>query len=86
MKLGPAPEEGEGTREKKPDVGCVACHRDKRRNVPPKTRWKEEQREKARNMGSAGKENLAVEAPGEVGATVATVPEEREARQAPEGT
>ncbi len=37
-------------------------------------------------MGSAGKENLAVEAPGEVGATVATVPEEREARQALEGT
>jgi hypothetical protein len=77
---------GRDQREKKPDAGCVACHRDKRRNVPPKTRWKEEQKEKARNMGSAGKENLAVEVPGEVEATVATVPEEREARQALEGT
>jgi hypothetical protein len=54
--------------------------------VPPKTRWKEEQKEKARNMGSAGKENLAVEAPGEAGNIVATVPEEEEAQQASEGT
>ncbi len=37
-------------------------------------------------MGSAGKENLAVEAPEEAGATVATVPEEKEARRASEGT
>ena len=59
---GPSPGRGgRDQREKKPDAGCVTCHRDNRRNVPPKTRWKEEQKEKARNMGSAGKENLAVE-------------------------
>ena len=84
---GPSPGRGgRDQREKKPDAGCVACHRDKRRNVPPKTRWKEEQKEKACNMGSAGKENLAVEAPEEAGNIVATVPEEEEARQASEGT
>jgi len=84
---GPSPGRGgRDQREKKPDAGCVTCHRDKRRNVPPKTRWKEEQKEKARNMGSAGKENLAVEAPGEAGNTVATVPEKEEAQQASEGT
>jgi hypothetical protein len=37
-------------------------------------------------MGSAGKENLAIEAPEEAGTTVATVPEEKEAQQASEGT
>ncbi len=37
-------------------------------------------------MGSAGKENLAVEAPEEAGNIVATVPEEEEAQQASEGT
>jgi len=83
---GPSPGRGgRDQREKKPDAGCVACHRDKRRNVPPKTRWKEEQKEKARNMGSAGKENLAAEAPEEARITVATVPEEKGARRAPEG-
>ncbi|MFN9906842.1 MAG: hypothetical protein ACK56F_12095, partial [bacterium] len=79
---GPSPGRGgRDQREKKPDAGCAACHRDKRRNVPPKTRWKEEQKEKARNMGSAGKENLAVEVPEGVGDIVAAVPEEEEARQ-----
>jgi hypothetical protein len=72
---GPSPGRGgRDQREKKPDGGCIACHRDKRRNVPPKTRWKEEQKEKARNMGSAGKENLAAEAPEEARITVATGP------------
>ncbi len=76
---GPSPGRGgRDQREKKPDAGCVTCHRDKRRNVPPKTRWKEEQKEKARNMGSAGKENLAVEAPGVAGNIVATVPKEED--------
>ncbi len=37
-------------------------------------------------MGSAGKENLAVEAPGEAENIVATVPEEEEAQRASEGT
>ncbi len=41
---------------------------------------------KVRNMGSAGKENLAVEAPGEAGNIVATVPEEDEAQKASEVT
>jgi len=54
--------------------------------VPPKTRWKEEQKEKARKMESAGKENLAVKVPEGAGDIVATVPEEEEARQALEGT
>ena len=84
---GPSPGRGgRDPREKKPDAGCVACHRDKRRNVPPKTRWKEEQKEKARKMESAGKENLAVKVPGGAGDIVVTVPEEEEARQASEGT
>ena len=84
---GPSPGRGgRDQREKKPDAGCVACHRDKRRNVPPKTRWKEEQKEKARKMESAGKENLAVKVPGGAGDIVVTVPEEEEARQASEGT
>ena len=37
-------------------------------------------------MGSAGKENLAAEAPGGAGNIVATVPKEEEAQQASEGT
>ncbi|MFN9910335.1 MAG: hypothetical protein ACK56F_30190, partial [bacterium] len=77
---------GRDQREKKPDAGCVACHRDRRRNVPPKTRWKEEQKEKARNMGSAGKENLVAEVPEGAGNIVATVPEDEKAQQASEGT
>jgi hypothetical protein len=47
VEAGPSPGRGgRDQREKKPDDNCVACHRDKRRNVPPKTRWKEEQKEK----------------------------------------
>ncbi len=38
---------GRDQREKKPDGNCIACCRDKRRSIPPKTRWKEEQKEKA---------------------------------------
>jgi len=38
---------GRDLRERKADSNCVACCKDKKRGVPPKTRWKEEQREKA---------------------------------------
>jgi hypothetical protein len=87
VEAGPSPGRGgRDQREKKPDGNCIACHRDKRRNVPPKTRWKEEQKEKARNMGSAGKENLATEVPEKARITVATGPGEKDAQQASEGT
>jgi hypothetical protein len=66
---------GRDLREKKPDSNCVACCRDKRRGVPPKTRWKEEEKEKARSLKLSGKENRAVAVPG---------PEGSEAQQAPE--
>ncbi len=75
---------GRDQREKKPDSNCVACCRDKRRGVPPKTRWKEEQKEKARIMGSSGKENRAVAVPGTKGIFTAMEPEGSEAQQAPE--
>jgi hypothetical protein len=48
---------GRGLREKKTDSNCVACCKDKKRGVPPKTRWKEEQKEKARGQEAQGKEN-----------------------------
>ncbi len=54
---------GRDLREKKPDSNCVACCKDKKRGVPPKTRWKEEQKEKARNLESPGKENRAATVP-----------------------
>jgi hypothetical protein len=75
---------GRDQREKKPDSNCVACCRDKRRGVPPKTRWKEEQKEKARSMESSGKENLAVAVPGKKRISATTRPEGSEAQQAPE--
>jgi hypothetical protein len=75
---------GRDPREKKPDSNCVACCRDKRRGVPPKTRWKEEQKERARSMESSGKENRAVTVSGPKGIVAATGPEGSEAQQAPE--
>ncbi len=49
---------------------CVACSKDKKRGVPPKTRWKEEQKEKARSQEARGKENraMAMSSPGEAAA------------------
>ncbi len=65
IETGPSPgRRGRDQREKKPDGNCIACYRDKRRSIPPKTRWKEEQKEKARTMESSGKENLTVAVPG----------------------
>jgi hypothetical protein len=58
IETGPNPGRGgRDLREKKPDGNCIACCRDKRRSIPPETRWKEEQKEKARNMELSGKEN-----------------------------
>jgi hypothetical protein len=54
---------GRDLRERKAENNCVACSKDKRRGVPPKTRWKEEQKEKARSQEAQGKENRAVAAP-----------------------
>ncbi len=86
IEAGPNPgRRGRDHREKKPDGNCVACCRDKRRGIPPKTRWKEEQKEKARSMESSGKENLAVAVPGKKGIAAAMGPEERGAQQASEG-
>jgi hypothetical protein len=77
VETGPSPGRGgRDQREKKPDGNCIACHRDKRRSIPLKTRWKEEQKEKARSMGSAGKENLAAEVTEEMRVTAITGPEE----------
>ena len=57
IEAGPNPgRRGRDQREKKPDGNCVAYYRDKKRGILPKTRWKEEQKEKARSMGSSGKE------------------------------
>jgi hypothetical protein len=54
---------GRDVRERKAENNCVACSKDKRRGVPPKTRWKEELKEKARSQEAQGKENRAVAAP-----------------------
>jgi hypothetical protein len=74
---------GRDLREKKSDSNWVACCKDKKRGVPPKTRWKEEQREKARDLESPGKENRAAAVPGP-GEIIATTGSERsEAQQSP---
>ncbi len=75
---------GRDLKEKKPDSNCVACCKDKKRGVPPKTSWKEEQKEKARSLESPGKENWAVAVPGPRGVVAATGSEGSEAQQAPE--
>jgi hypothetical protein len=75
---------GRDLRERKADSNCVACCKDKKRGVPPKTRWKEEQKEKARSLESPGKENRAVAAPGLGEVIAATGSEGSEAQQAPE--
>jgi hypothetical protein len=75
---------GRDQRERKPDGNCIACCRDKRRGIPPKTRWKEEQKERARSMELAGKENLAVAVLGKKRIAATTEPEGSEAQQASE--
>ncbi len=51
---------GRDLRERKVENNCVACSKDKKRGVPPKTRWKEEQKERARSQEAQGKENRAI--------------------------
>jgi hypothetical protein len=73
---------GRDLRERKAVNNCVACSKDKRRGVPPKTRWKEEQKEKAQSRDgqgreAQGKENQAVAMPS---------PEEAAAVPAPGGS
>jgi hypothetical protein len=77
---------GRDLREKKSDSNCVACYKDKKRGVPPKTRWKEEQKEKARSLESPGKENRIAAVPGSEGIIAATGSEGSEAQRAPEET
>jgi hypothetical protein len=64
---------GRDLREKKVENNCDACSKDRKRGVPPKTRWKEEQKEKARSQEARGKENraMAVSSPGETAAAPA---------------
>jgi hypothetical protein len=64
---------GRDLREKKVENNCVACSRDKKRGVPPKTRWKEEQKEKAQSQEARGKLNraMAMSSPGEAAAAPA---------------
>ncbi len=68
---------GRDFRERKVENNCVACSKDKKRGIPPKTRWKEEQKEKARSQEAQGKENRAVAVPS---------PEEAVTVPAPEGS
>ncbi len=75
---------GRDLRERKTDSNCVACCKDKKKGVPPKTRWKEEQKEKARNQEAQGKENRTVVVPGPGRIIAATGSEGSEARQVPE--
>ncbi len=75
---------GRDPRERKPDSNCVACCGDKRRGVPPKTRWKEEQKEKAQSMELSGKENRAMAVPGLKGVVAAMESGGSETQQTPE--
>ncbi len=68
---------GRDLRERKVENNCGACSKDKKRGVPPKTRWKEEQKERARSQEAQGKENRTVVVPN---------PEEAVAVPAPEGS
>ncbi len=54
---------GRHLRERRVENNCAACTKDKKRGIPPKTRWKEEQKEKARSREAQGKENRAVAVP-----------------------
>jgi hypothetical protein len=45
----PSPERGKReSRDKDMESRCIACSKGKRKGIPPKARWKEEQKEKAR--------------------------------------
>ncbi len=73
---------GRDLKEKKADSNCIACCKDKKRGVPPKTRWKEEQKERARCQEAQGKENQSAAIPGPERAAVTPVTEGSEAQRA----
>jgi hypothetical protein len=59
MKIRPE-NERKGPKDKSVEAKCTACSRGKRKGIPPKVRWKEEQKEKAQGMEAIqeeGKEN-----------------------------
>ncbi len=66
---------GRDLKEKKADSNCIACCKVKKRGVPPKTRWKEEQKERARSQEAQGKENRSAAIPGPERAAVTPVKE-----------
>jgi hypothetical protein len=74
---------GRDLREKKTDSNCVACCKEKKRGIPPKTRWKEEQKEKARSQEAQGKENRSAAASGPERAAATPVTEGGETQRAP---
>jgi hypothetical protein len=74
---------GRDLREKKTDSNCVACCKEKKRGIPPKTRWKEEQKEKARSQEAQGKENRSAAAPEPERAAVTPVTKGGETQRAP---
>jgi hypothetical protein len=73
---------GRDLREKKTDSNCVACCKDKKRGVPPKTRWEEEQKEKARSQEAQGKENRTAAMLGPGKTTVKPATESSETQRA----
>jgi hypothetical protein len=73
---------GRDLREKKTDSNCVACCKDKKRGVPPKTRWKEEQKEKAQSQEAQGIENRTAAMPCPERTTTAPVAEGSETQRA----
>jgi hypothetical protein len=74
---------GRDLREKKTDSNCVACCKKKKRGIPPKTRWKEEQKEKARSQKAQGKENRSAAVPEPERAAVTPVTEGGETQRTP---
>ncbi len=75
---------GRDLRERKVENNCVACSKDKKRGGPPKTRWKEEQKEKARSQEAQGTENRAIAMPNPEGAVAAPAAEGSKPQHAPE--
>jgi hypothetical protein len=37
-------------KERNVEIKCIACNKGKRKRIPPKARWKEEQKERAQDM------------------------------------
>ncbi len=55
----PNPESGKrGSRDKDIEARCITCNKGKRKGIPPKARWKEEQKERARGPRELQNEEL----------------------------